>query len=495
MPGAAPGSGACSNGGRVLFDVSGLVQWYAYLTRPSGVQRVSERILGVPALAFHPDVRFVARAIGSDAFYVVDPAIVAGLTIADKRRESIARLRRLFGQSMRLSRPARLVREMRAIHLPYLALGWTFTNPFWEGWCAGRWPARSSSPRLLDPADRYTALVGLGDFWCHAGHVDSLIRLKRRHRAGLVHLVHDLTALDVPGWSHPYFGKLFAGQFSCLAPEVDRWLVTSRYVAGQLERHLADRRLPTQPLQIMPMGWPAPAIPATDTPRMDDAILRRLGLRKNGYILHVGTVEPRKNLGTLLDALTLLAASPGQAPLPCVLAGRDGWRSQAVRRRLRTDPHLRATVRWLRDASDRELSALYRGARLTVLPSFDEGWGLPVQESLAHGTPCIASAAGGIPEAGLDLAKYVKADSASDLARAIGKFAMDDHAVRRARAEIAQRLDRSTLPSWHDSAATLASLVGLTLASSSCGSPARTMSCGAPTTRSPTASDPIRATI
>ena len=146
---AAPGSGACPDGGRVLFDVSGLVQWYAYLTQPSGVQRVSERILGVPALAFHPDVRFIARAIGSDAFYVVAPAVVAGLTIADRRHESIARLRRLFGQSMRLSHPARLVREMRAIHLPYLALGWTFTDPVWEGWCAGRWPARSPAPRLL----------------------------------------------------------------------------------------------------------------------------------------------------------------------------------------------------------------------------------------------------------------------------------------------------------------------------------------------------------
>lgn len=492
---AAPGSGACPDGGRVLFDVSGLVQWYAYLTQPSGVQRVSERILGVPALAFHPDVRFVARAIGSDAFYVVDPAVVAGLTIADRRHESIARLRRLFGQSMRLSHPARLVREMRAIHLPYLALGWTFTDPFWEGWCAGRWPARSPAPRLLDPTDRCAALVGLGDFWCHAGHVESLVRLKRRHRARLVHLVHDLAVLDVPGWSHPYFGRLFAEQFARLAPEVDRWLVTSRHVAGQLERHLSDRRLPAVPPHIMPMGWPEPVAPATDTLQLDDSVLRKHGLRRNGYILHVGTVEPRKNLGTLLDALTLLASSPGQAPLPCVLAGRDGWRSQAVRRRLRTDPHLRATVRWIRDASDRELSALYRCARVTVLPSFDEGWGLPVQESLAHGTPCIASTAGGIPEAGLDLARYVRADSASDLARAIAKFAMDDRALQRARAEIAQRLDRSTLPSWHDSAATLASLLGLTLAPSSGGSAARTVSGGAPAAIAATASDPIRATL
>jgi glycosyltransferase involved in cell wall biosynthesis len=135
-----------------------------------------------------------------------------------------------------------------------------------------------------------------------------------------------------------------------------------------------------------------------------------------------------------------------------------------VRRRLRAEAPRRAAVLWIEDASDRELSALYRGARFTVLPSFEEGWGLPVQESLAHGTPCIASAAGGIPEAGLDLAEYVRADSAAELARAIEKYATDDGALLRARDEIARRLQRSTRPSWRDSAETLAALLGLSLA-------------------------------
>lgn len=123
MSGAPSNRGEHSTGRRVLFDVSGLVQWYAYLTRPSGVQRVTERILGVPALALHRDVLFVARAIGSDLFYIVDPAIVVGLATTDQRTDSIACLRRLFGQSMRLAHPARLAREMRAIHLPYIEIG------------------------------------------------------------------------------------------------------------------------------------------------------------------------------------------------------------------------------------------------------------------------------------------------------------------------------------------------------------------------------------
>src|SRR5216683_3307778 len=106
-------------GSRVLFDVSGLVQWYAYLSNPSGIQRVTENVLGLPALAFHPSVTFVDRAIGSDTFYIVDPSIITGLGTSTTRRRSIARLRGIFGQSMRMSHPSRLVREMRGIHLPY----------------------------------------------------------------------------------------------------------------------------------------------------------------------------------------------------------------------------------------------------------------------------------------------------------------------------------------------------------------------------------------
>lgn len=452
------------SGRRVLFDVSGLVQWYAYLARPSGVQRVTERILGVPALAFHPDVLLVARAIGSDVFYVVDPAIVVGLTSPKQRKESIARLRRLFAQSMRLSSPVRLAREMRPIHLPYIALGWTFAASFYESCFAGRWPGRTPSLRLLDPVDRYAALVGLSDFWCHAGHVQALIRLKHRYRARLVHLVHDLAVLQSPDWAHPYFGRAFADQFTQLASDVDQWLVTSRYVAGQLTRQLDQMKVTKSLPQIIPMGWPEPIGQGAGTQQVDESILRKHGLRRDGYILHVGTVEPRKNLGTLFDALTLLAGSSRPVSLPCVLAGRDGWRSQTVRRRLRTEALLRATVRWLKDANDQDLSTLYRCARFTVLPSFDEGWGLTVQESLAHGTLCIASAAGGIPEAGLDLAEYVRADSAAELARAIRKYATDDSALHRARIRIARQLQRSSLPSWCDSAAALAKLVGLTLA-------------------------------
>ena len=441
---------------RVLFDVSGLVQWYAYLSNPSGIQRVMESILSQPALLRNPSVTLVSRAIGSDTFYVVEPDIIAGLTTREARRPSIARLRGLFAESMRLAKPTRLLREMHSIHVPYIALGLSFTERFWESRCAGRWVARPSRLQTIGPNDAYDAVVGLGDFWCHGGHVPALIALKHRSGAKLIHLVHDLIAAVNPQWTHPHYGKQFLEQFDRLAPAVDHWLVTSSYVGDQLAGYLDRQKLPHPQIDTIKMGWPVP-LPAQD----DDSVLAKYGLARHRFLLHVGTVEPRKNLDGLFDALALLRSEPAVAALPCVLVGRDGWRSETIRQRLKDDPWLAGRVKWIKDAPDSDLAALYRNASFTVVPSFDEGWGLAVQESLAHRTPCIASRAGGIPEAGLDLVDYVESGSTDALATAIRILASDVDALERARARLTNGLNSRPCPDWSDTADRLARLLGV----------------------------------
>lgn len=441
---------------RALFDVSGLVQWYAYLSNPSGIQRVMESILSQTALLRNPAVTLVSRAIGSDTFYIIEPDIIAGLVTRTTRRASIARLRGLFAESMRFAEPVRLLREMHSIHVPYIALGFSFTERFWESRCAGRWAARAPKLRTIAPGDTYDALVGLGDFWCHGGHVPALIALKRRSGARLIHLVHDLIAAVNPQWTHPHYGQQFLDQFSGLAPAVDHWLVTSTYVGGQLAGYLDQQGLPGRPIDTMPMGWP-------DLPPVQDdsGVLARHGLQRRRYLLHVGTVEPRKNLDGLFDALTLLRSEPAVDALPCVLVGRDGWRSETIRQRLKGNPWLAGRVKWIQDAPDGDLGALYRNARFTVVPSLDEGWGLAVQESLAHGTPCIASRVGGIPEAGLDLVDYVESGDTDGLADALRALARDDDAVERARTKITIGLGAKPLPTWSDAAGKLSRLLGV----------------------------------
>ena len=403
---------------RILFDVSGLVQWYAYLRHPSGVQRVCERILQSKVIASSPDVVLMARAPGGDAFYRIDHSLVADLARSDRRDSAIAHMRRQFATMLRRSRPALLRQDLRIIHLAYLAMGWL------APW---RQPPEIVCP---EPAD---TIVGLGDFWCHRGHVAAL--LQARGRAPLIHMVHDLFVLDHPEWAHPYYGRLVASALATLAPQVDRWLATSRFVAGELAKFLAPRH---PPIDLIPLGVDVSA-------PEDSGVLARRGLVAGSYILHVGTLEPRKNLIALIDAVEGVPKA-----WPLVLVGRDGWRSGEIRSRLRRAG--KNVACWIPDAADFELASLYRGARFTVVPSLGEGWGLPVQESLAQGVPCIAARAGALPEAGGDLVRYVEAGDTAALAAAIADWTTNPAALAAARTAIAGQTERAR-PSWDDAAA------------------------------------------
>jgi len=144
----------------------------------------------------------------------------------------------------------------------------------------------------------------------------------------------------------------------------------------------------------------------------------------NGYVLFVGTLEPRKNIGLLLDAWALLITRMPNAPR-LVLAGRPTAAAGPWLARLK-DPGLAGTVehRGYVPADDRE--ALYAGARVLVLPSLDEGFGLPVLEAMSAGVPVVASRRGAITEVTDGAAALVEPTDAEGLASALGRVLRDD---------------------------------------------------------------------
>ena len=119
------------------------------------------------------------------------------------------------------------------------------------------------------------------------------------------------------------------------------------------------------------------------------------------FILFVGTIEPRKNLLFLLHAIDELRNSMPKCHL--VMAGREGWGIAEVRQLIQS-LHLEKHVSMLGSVPDAQLSSLYRLASLFVFPSIYEGFGLPIIEAMASGTPVIASNTSSIPEAAGDAA-------------------------------------------------------------------------------------------
>ena len=135
----------------------------------------------------------------------------------------------------------------------------------------------------------------------------------------------------------------------------------------------------------------------------------------NPFALFVGRLEPRKNLRLALEAFGRIA-DPG---VRLVVVGRDDFEDREVLSRLAHEPRAIQLV----DVPADQLVELYRRAAVLVFPSLGEGWGLPVLEALAAGTPVIASDVTAIPEAGGLACTYFSPhadDAAEQLARALG---------------------------------------------------------------------------
>ena len=169
-------------------------------------------------------------------------------------------------------------------------------------------------------------------------------------------------------------------------------------------------------------------------------------LRGRDYVLCVGTIESRKNHTALFQAWQIMIRE-GIEPPPLVLVGRAGWRVGDLMAQLESTEFLGGRIRLLHGISDPELEGLYRGCLFSIFPSFTEGWGLPVGESLALGKLCLAAMEGATPEASGGFAEPIDAFSPRDIAARIRHF-LDD---RPALAAAEQRLRDEFRPrGWPD---------------------------------------------
>jgi len=139
-----------------------------------------------------------------------------------------------------------------------------------------------------------------------------------------------------------------------------------------------------------------------------------------GFILAVGTVEPRKNYPRLLIAYRRLRGRPGVPQL--VVAGRAGWAYGDTLRRIAAEPG----VRYLGHVDEPTLAALYEHASVLAFPSLYEGFGLPLLEAMSRGVPAVVGTAGALPELGMGAAISVDAESSDAIAGALERLLVDE---------------------------------------------------------------------
>ncbi|HTQ80846.1 MAG TPA: glycosyltransferase family 1 protein, partial [Thermoanaerobaculia bacterium] len=149
------------------------------------------------------------------------------------------------------------------------------------------------------------------------------------------------------------------------------------------------------------------------------AALRRELAAPDGYILYIGTLEPRKNVSVLLSAWEILKRETPETP-PLLLAGGTGWHSRSLLARIAAlSP---SGVRFLGRVEPERLVQLFQGARAFAYPSLYEGFGLPPLEALACGVPTVVSDASSLPEVVGNAALKVPPQDAESLALALKKI-------------------------------------------------------------------------
>jgi glycosyltransferase involved in cell wall biosynthesis len=206
--------------------------------------------------------------------------------------------------------------------------------------------------------------------------------------------IHDLVPLRHPDWVHPQTYQMHSRKYAHAAKTCDLIVVNSAFTAGEVVELLG---FPEERVCV--------AYPGVNPKFGPDGPSRDLG---GLYVLTVATLERRKNLETLLEAMTILRAR--HPDLCLVVAGAPGWQG----------PSLNAEgVLALGYVDDEELAALYRGAEVFVYPSRFEGFGMPIVEAMACGTPVVASSHRSLDEASGNAAVRADPESGRAISSAI----------------------------------------------------------------------------
>lgn len=248
-------------------------------------------------------------------------------------------------------------------------------------------------------------------------------------------MMYDLTPVRHPEWCDRGVIDAFTAWHRAVLPLADVVFAISRYTAADVKRYADEAGFClSAPVQVVPLGSGFGG-GALEDAALPANLTEAGGIRE--FALCVSTIEARKNHGLLFRVWRRLLQDLPASEVPAlVFAGDIGWLVQDLLQQLENARYLDGKIIIARSPSDAELAALYRNCLFSVFPSFFEGWGLPVTESLAFGTPCLASNRASLPEAGGRFARYFDPGDVGGAYRAIREILDDRQGLADWRAEV-----------------------------------------------------------
>jgi len=246
-------------------------------------------------------------------------------------------------------------------------------------------PQNSTMPdSLFDKADDILFLPDSG--WARYDRF-ALERLKARG-VKLVFFIHDIFPVTHPQFFQHLHVEGFTGWLSDVAVLADGLVCNSAYSQRAVSEKFAELQSPLLRgrIRVAPLGYDfvSPILEVIKHKGLREA----LSVQERCYLC-VGTIEPRKDYSTVLDAMDIYWDGGGQGRL--ILVGRYGWLCKDVTDRIKRHPEFAKRLFWFDTVSDEDLSSCYDLASSQIIASIAEGFGLPLVEALGRGLPVIAS--------------------------------------------------------------------------------------------------------
>lgn len=346
--------------------------------------------------------------------------------------------------------PAFGAEEVVAMHRPSL-----FHRGIKKAFRIGVSQTARLSPRLSEQLERRTLMLKMRRYkryapqksdrlfipWGEWWDLNFLAKLKGLKTEGvhLVPVIHDIGPIVMPQLSG-HSTKSLTDYCTQIVPISALVLTVSQNTKKDLTAWLREQKLPVPRMEVIRLGDDAqdykPMVPK-------EPVFAQSGLKGGDFILCVGTIEAKKNHALLWYAYNLAASRGVQLP-KLVVAGRPGWKTENIIGIMREDPEGRFVL--LHDASDQELAWLFDNCLFTILPSYYEGWGIPIAESLSRGVPCLCAKTSSMVEIAPGITEHFDPSSSDECLASIQRW-LDPATFGTARAKTRQY----KLHTWDDS--------------------------------------------
>lgn len=270
----------------------------------------------------------------------------------------------------------------------------------------------AQSYKAYTPKKGDKLFIPWGEWW--DGNWLGLMRDFNTKGVDLFPICHDILPMVVPQFSgnsaslQDFIREVF--------PVAKTVLVPSKNTRRDLAKWMKKQALELPPIEVFRLGED---FSATTPPESEQkAILKKYGVTSGNYLVFVSTVEPRKNHALLYYAYRLAASKKITLPKLLVI-GRVGHDTSEILKLINEDPEVNSRISLCHNVSDSELQTLYHHCKFSLQPSFYEGWGMSVVESISKGKPVVCSNSSSLKEMPKEAVIFFNPNSADECLSAI----------------------------------------------------------------------------